>query len=111
MAVSYVVAWGLLRIGRPLGPLHSIEASWDELTRTIEHDSFFALGDATDHLDRAFLIRVGRGKIDLARSPGDLLALEEQPRGRWYAIRADAPLGAWEAMLAWPRLTWDVPRR
>jgi len=53
------------------------------------------LDDVTDHLDRVFLIRVGQGLIDLARSPADVIALEEQPRGRWYAVIADAPLDAW----------------
>jgi len=68
---------------------------WKELTQAIEQGTFSGLDDTTDHLDRLFLIRVGQGQIDLARSPADLLAVEEQPRGQWYAVTADAPLDAW----------------
>jgi hypothetical protein len=71
------------------------QGSWEELTQAIEQDSFSGLDDTTDHLDRVFLIRVGGGRLDLARSPADVLALEEQPRGQWYAVTADAPLDAW----------------
>jgi hypothetical protein len=71
------------------------EGNWDALTRAIEQGSFSGLDDTAEHLDRVFLIRVGQGQIDLARSPADLLALEEQPRGQWYAVTADAPLDAW----------------
>jgi hypothetical protein len=71
------------------------QGSWQELRQAIEQGSFSGLDDTTDHLDRVFLIRVGQGQIDLARSPADLLALEEQPRGQWYAVTADAPLDAW----------------
>jgi hypothetical protein len=71
------------------------QGSWEELMRAIEKDSFSRLDDTTEHLDRVFLIRVGQGQIDLARSPADVLALEAQPRGQWYVITADAPLDAW----------------
>jgi hypothetical protein len=71
------------------------EGNWDALTRAIENGSFSGLDDTANHLDRLFLIRVGQGQIDLARSPADLHALEEQPRGQWYAVTADAPLDAW----------------
>jgi hypothetical protein len=71
------------------------QGSWKELTQAIEQGSFAGLDDTTDHLDRLFLIRVGQGQTDLARSPADMLALEAQPRGGWYAITADAPLDAW----------------
>jgi hypothetical protein len=68
---------------------------WQELTQAIEQGAFSGLDDATEHLDRVFLIRVGQGEIDRACSPADLLAIEEQPRGQWYAVTADAPLDAW----------------
>jgi hypothetical protein len=71
------------------------QGSWQELMQATGQGSFSGLDDATGHLDRVFLIRVGRGQIDLARSPLDVLALEEQPRGQWYAVIADAPLDAW----------------
>ncbi len=71
------------------------QGSWEELTQAIERGTFSGLDDTADHLDRLFLIRVGQGQIDLARSPADLLALDEQPRGQWYAVTADAPLDAW----------------
>ncbi len=71
------------------------QGSWEELREAIEQGVFSGLDDSIDHLDRLFLIRVGQGQIDLARSPADLLALEEQPRGQWYAVTADAPLDAW----------------
>jgi hypothetical protein len=61
------------------------QGSWEELTQAIEDDSFSSLDDTTEHLDRVFLIRASQGQIDLARSPADVLALEQQPRGQWYA--------------------------
>ncbi|MCW3033303.1 MAG: hypothetical protein JWM60_1648 [Solirubrobacterales bacterium] len=71
------------------------EGNWDDLTRAIENGSFSGLGDIADHLDRVFLIRVGQGQIDLACSPADLLALEEQPRPvvRSHSRRAPGCLG------------------
>ena len=71
------------------------QGGWEELTQAIERGTFSGLDDTADHLDRLFLIRVGQGQIDLARSPADVLALDEQPRGQWYAVTADAPLDAW----------------
>ncbi len=71
------------------------QGSWKDLMQTIEQGTFSGLDDTTDHFDRLFLIRVGQGQTDLPRSPADLLALEEQPRGQWYAVTADAPLDAW----------------
>lgn len=69
--------------------------SWDELNDAIENGSLSGSDDTVEHLDRVFLIRVSKSEIDLARSPADVLALEERPRGQWYAITADAPLDAW----------------
>ncbi len=69
--------------------------SWTDLTRAIEQRSFADSGDVVHHLDRLFLILIGKGKNDLARSPSDLLALDEPPYGQWYAVTADAPLDAW----------------
>lgn len=71
------------------------QGSWEELTQAIEQGTFSGLDDTANHLDRLFLIRVSKGQIDLARSPADLLALDVQPRGQWYAVTADAPLDAW----------------
>jgi hypothetical protein len=71
------------------------QGSWKELTQAIEQGAFSGLDDTTDHLDRLFLIRAGQGQIDLPRSPADLLAPDEQPRGQWYAVTADAPQDAW----------------
>jgi hypothetical protein len=71
------------------------QGSWQQLMQAIGQGSFSGLDDTTNHLDRVFLIRVGQGQIDLARSPADVLALEEWPRGQWYAVTADAPLDAW----------------
>ena len=71
------------------------QGSWKELMQAIERSSFSELDDTTNHLDRLFLIHVGQGKIDLARSPADLLALDGPPRGQWYAVTADTPLDAW----------------
>lgn len=71
------------------------QGSWKKLTQAIEQGAFAGLGDAVNHLDRLFLIRVGQGKIDLARSPADLLGLDKPLRGQWYAVTADAPLDAW----------------
>jgi hypothetical protein len=69
--------------------------SWEELTDAIEVGSFSSSDDTAEHLDRVFLIRVSQEKIELARSPADVLALEGRPHGQWYAITADAPLDAW----------------
>jgi hypothetical protein len=71
------------------------QGGWEDLMQAIEHGAFAGLDDAVEHLDRLFLIRVRQGKNDLARSPSDLLALDEPPRGQWYAVTADEPLDAW----------------
>jgi len=71
------------------------QGSWEDLMQAIERGEFAGLGDAIEHLDRLFLIRVGQGEIDLARSPADLLGLDEPPRGQWYGVVADAPQDAW----------------
>lgn len=71
------------------------QGSWADLMQAIEQHAFADSGDTVHHLDRLFLIRVAQKKIDMARSPSDLLALKEPPRGRWYAVTADAPLDAW----------------
>lgn len=69
--------------------------SWKELRQAVQQGTFSGLEDTVEHLDRVFLVRVGQGQIDLPRSPADLLALEGQPWGQWYAVTADAPLDAW----------------
>jgi hypothetical protein len=71
------------------------QGSWTDLMQATEQHAFADLSDTVHHLDRLFLIRVGQGKNDMARSPSDLLALDEPPRGQWYAVTADAPLDAW----------------
>ncbi len=58
------------------------QGNWQDLMQAIEQEAFTGLDDAIDHLDRLLLIRLGQGKIDLARSPADLLGLDEPPRGQ-----------------------------
>jgi hypothetical protein len=68
---------------------------WKDLLGAIECGMFLDVSDTVIYLDRLFFIRISRGEIDLARSPADLLALDEPPRGQWYAVIADTPLDAW----------------
>jgi hypothetical protein len=69
--------------------------SWKDLMQGIQRGAFAGLEDAAEHLDRLFLIRADDEAIDLARSPADLLDLDEPPDGQWYAVIADAPQDAW----------------
>jgi hypothetical protein len=69
--------------------------SWEELRQEIDAGAFSEVADTVTHLDRLFFIRRQGDVLDDARSPRDLLALEDLPNGCWYAVIADSPLDAW----------------
>jgi hypothetical protein len=70
------------------------EGTWTDLMQAIDQGTFAACDDRVECLDRLFFIRKDAEATDLARSPDDLLALDEPPEGNWYAIVADTPFHA-----------------
>lgn len=71
------------------------QGSWRDLVDAIDAGAFSSSADTVQHLDRLFFIHANGDAIDHARSPSDLLELDEPPEGRWYAVIADSPLDAW----------------
>jgi len=67
---------------------------WQTLSAAVEAGAFDGRDDEVEWLERLFFIRESEGELDHSHSPEDLLALEHELLGRWWAIVADGP---WDA--------------
>jgi hypothetical protein len=67
--------------------------SWSDLVGELDRFEDHGLNDRVQHLDRVFVIRVDREKMDDPRSTSDFHACDLTD-GSWHVIRADHPYDA-----------------